>query len=144
MIFFAKIVIFCKSIAGPLIEAYTQSYSFGGRIKLIMCQTRHELNVTIHELSTSWKKTLNGGPYINLSSFWIFVRCMISDGLLFVWKLLVHYYYPFNGDAYLVSILHLFVINCVCSPHLLVLIFYYSLRLSCRFVAHNANIFFIF
>ena len=35
--FFAKIGIFCKSIAGPLSEAYTQTYSFGGRIKLIIC-----------------------------------------------------------------------------------------------------------
>ena len=45
------------------IHAYTQSYSFGGRIILIICQIRHELNVTIQEISTSWKKTLNGGPY---------------------------------------------------------------------------------
>ena len=38
---FAKIGIFCKSIA----------YSFGGRIKLIICQIRHELSVTIHALT---------------------------------------------------------------------------------------------
>ena len=49
MIFFAKIGIFCKSIAGPLSEAYTQSYSFDERIKLIIFQIRHELSVTIHE-----------------------------------------------------------------------------------------------
>ena len=55
MIFFAKIRIFCKSISGPLSEAYTQSYSFGGRIKLIICHIRHNLSVTIHEISTSWK-----------------------------------------------------------------------------------------
>ena len=53
MIFFAKIGIFCKSIAGPLSEAYTQPYSFGGRIKLIICQIRHELSVTIQKISTS-------------------------------------------------------------------------------------------
>ena len=52
----AKIGIFCKSIAGPLsivVQAYTQPYSFGGRIKLIICQIRHELSVTIHEISTT-------------------------------------------------------------------------------------------
>ena len=39
-------------------------YSFGRRIKLIICQIRHELGVTIHDISTSWKKKpLNGGPY---------------------------------------------------------------------------------
>ena len=59
--FFAKIGIFCKSIAGPLpsvVQAYTQPYSFGGRIKLIICQIRHELSVIIHEISTSWKKNV--------------------------------------------------------------------------------------
>ena len=37
--FFAKIAIFCKSIAGPLpsiVQAYTQPYSLGERIKLMM------------------------------------------------------------------------------------------------------------
>ena len=63
----------CKSIAGPLpsvVQAYTQSYSFGGWIKLIICQIGHELSVTIHEISTSWKKkTLDGGPYTNVYNF---------------------------------------------------------------------------
>ena len=66
--FFATIGIFCKSIAGPLssvVQAYTQPYSFGGKIKLIFCQIRHELSVTIHETSTSWKKKLDGGPNTN-------------------------------------------------------------------------------
>ena len=57
--FFGNIDIYCNSIAGPLhsvIEAYTQPYSFHGRIKLIICQIRHELSVTIHEISISWKK----------------------------------------------------------------------------------------
>ena len=31
---------------------------FGGRIKLFICQIRHKLNVTIHEISTSWKKNV--------------------------------------------------------------------------------------
>ena len=64
--FFTKIGIFCKSIEGPLpslVQAYTQPYPFGERIKLIINQIRHKLNVTIHEISTSWKKTLDGGPY---------------------------------------------------------------------------------
>ena len=50
--FFGKIDIFCKSIAGPLpsvVQAYTQPYSFGERIKQIICQIRHEL-------SLSWKR----------------------------------------------------------------------------------------
>ena len=50
------------------IQTYTQPYSFGGRIKLIICQIRHELSVTIHEISTSCKKTLNGGPYITVQN----------------------------------------------------------------------------
>ena len=62
--FLPKIGIFCKSIAGTLSVEYTQPYSFGGRIKLIICQIRHERSVTIHEISTSWKKTLDGGSYI--------------------------------------------------------------------------------
>ena len=51
--FFSKIGIFCKSIAGLLprvVQAYTQPYKFGGRIKLIICQIRHELSVTIHKI----------------------------------------------------------------------------------------------
>ena len=51
----------CQSnvaIFSSIVQAYTQSYSFGGRIKLIICQIRHELSVIIQEISTSWKKTL--------------------------------------------------------------------------------------
>ena len=69
-----------------VVQAYTQPYSFGGRITLIICQIKHELCVTIHEISTSWKKTLDNGPqYISdwsslfcvlLLSFW--VRSSIS------------------------------------------------------------------
>ena len=75
MFFFDKIGIFCKSIAGPLpssVQAYTQPSSFGGRIKLIICHIRHELCLTIHEISTSWKKMLDGGPYIkNFMGAWV-------------------------------------------------------------------------
>ena len=39
-----------------VVQAYTQPYSFGGRIKLIICQIRHELSATIHEISISLKK----------------------------------------------------------------------------------------
>ena len=35
-----------------VVEAYIQSYSFGGRIKLIICQIRHEPSVTTYEIST--------------------------------------------------------------------------------------------
>ena len=58
---FAKIGIFCNANAGSLpsvVQVYTQPYSFGGRIKLIICQIRHGLSVTIHEISTCWKKTI--------------------------------------------------------------------------------------
>ena len=70
--FFAKIGIFCKSIAGPLpsvVQAYMQPYWFGERIKLIICQIRHELSITIHEISTSLiNKTLDPPPqYLFLS-----------------------------------------------------------------------------
>ena len=67
--FFAKMGIFCKSIEGPLVHAYTQPYSFGGRIKLIIYQISYELSVTIHKISSCWKKkTLDGGPcaYLHL------------------------------------------------------------------------------
>ena len=35
----------------------------GREIKLILCQIRHELSVTIHEILVE-EKTLDGGPYI--------------------------------------------------------------------------------
>ena len=58
------------SIADPLpsvVQAYTQPYPFDGSIKLIICQIRHELSVTIHEINTILKnKTLDGGPYIRV------------------------------------------------------------------------------
>ena len=72
MNFLPKMPIYCKSIAGPLrsiVQAYTQSNSFGGSIKLIICQIRHVLSITIHEISTSWKKTLDGGLYTKSKIF---------------------------------------------------------------------------
>ena len=39
-----------------VVQSYTQPYSFGRGIKLIICQIRHELSVTIHKISTSFKK----------------------------------------------------------------------------------------
>ena len=44
------------AIFPSVVQAYTQPYSFGGRIRLIICQIRHELSVTIYEMNTSWKK----------------------------------------------------------------------------------------
>ena len=55
--FFAKIVKSNAAIFPNVVQAYTEPYSFGGRIKLIICQIRHELTVTIHEISRSWKKS---------------------------------------------------------------------------------------
>ena len=53
-----------SSVAFCVVQAHTQPYSFFGRLKLIICQNRHELSVTLHEISTSCKKkTLDGGPY---------------------------------------------------------------------------------
>ena len=52
------------AIFPSVVQAYTQPYSLGGRIKLIICQIRHELGITTHEISTSRKKTLDGGPNI--------------------------------------------------------------------------------
>ena len=46
------------------------TYSFGGRIKLIICHIRHELSFSIHEISTSWKKTLDGEPINFRILFW--------------------------------------------------------------------------
>ena len=37
--------------------------SFGRRMKLIICQIRHKLSVTTHEISSSWKKALCSGFY---------------------------------------------------------------------------------
>ena len=42
-------------------------YSFSCKIKLIVCIIRHELSVTIHEISISWTKMLDGDPFIKLS-----------------------------------------------------------------------------
>ena len=88
--FFAKIGIFCKSMAGQLhsvVQAHTQPYSFGGRIKLIICQIRHELCITIHEISTCWKKKLDGGSITKLQLFDVFfakigIFCESIAGLL--------------------------------------------------------------
>ena len=54
------------AIFPSVIEAYTQGYSCDGRIKLIICRIKHELGLIIHEISTSWIKTLDGGPYRTL------------------------------------------------------------------------------
>ena len=52
-----------KSIAGPLSEAHNHLRSAEG-LKQIICQIRHELSVTIQEISFSWKNPLDGGPNI--------------------------------------------------------------------------------
>ena len=52
-----KIIFLPKSPIFPAYkQAYTQPHSFGGRIKLIICQETHELSVIIHKIVTSWKK----------------------------------------------------------------------------------------
>ena len=51
--FLAKIGKTNVAIFPSVVQAYTQPYSFGEKIKLIICHIRHELSVTIHEISTS-------------------------------------------------------------------------------------------
>ena len=67
------------AIFPSVVQAYTQPYSYGGRIQLIICQIRHELSVSIHEISTSWKKTLGGGPYIYIERLLIITN--LKSGL---------------------------------------------------------------
>ena len=43
---------------------FKRIHLFDGRIKIIICQIKHALSVTIHEISTSCKKRLDGGSYI--------------------------------------------------------------------------------
>ena len=50
------------AIFPSVVQAYTQPYLFGGRTKRIICQIRHELSVTIHEIITSWKKGYMADP----------------------------------------------------------------------------------
>ena len=50
------------AIFPSVVQTYTQPHSFSGRIQLITSQLRPELRVTIHEISTNWKKMLDGGP----------------------------------------------------------------------------------
>ena len=56
MSFIWNMIFFAKSVAALPYVAHTLSYSFGGKIKIIICQIKHEFNVTIHEISTIWKK----------------------------------------------------------------------------------------
>ena len=44
-----------KSLAifPSVVQAYTETYSFGGRIKLVICQIGHDLSVTILEINIS-------------------------------------------------------------------------------------------
>ena len=51
MSFIWKDDFFLSKSAGPLSETKTQ-------LKPIICQIRHELTVTIHEINTSWKKNV--------------------------------------------------------------------------------------
>ena len=54
----SKRVIMIASSTPSVVQAYTQPYSFDGRIKLIICQISHELSVALVK-----RKTLDGGPY---------------------------------------------------------------------------------
>ena len=45
------------AIFPKVVHAYIQTYSFGGRIKLIICQIRHELSITITKKALIENKT---------------------------------------------------------------------------------------
>ena len=76
------------------IQAHTQPYSFGGRIKLIICQIRHELSVTIYEINTSWKKTLDGGHYISR----IFLLLLVQNRISYCWQLSGYAWYCLRSE----------------------------------------------
>ena len=63
-----KMIFFCDKSASSVIRSQVHfpklfKRSFAGSMKLIICQIRHNLSVTIHEISTSWKKKLDSEPY---------------------------------------------------------------------------------
>ena len=105
--FLYKTGIFCKSIAGPLpsiVQVYTQR-----KIKLIICQIRHELSVTIHEISSSWKKTLDGGTYIRISFFFISLTWKTLWNLQRIIKMFIS---NIKFDLWFVIVLRMFVGLC--------------------------------
>ena len=55
MIFFAKTLQSNVAMFPCVVQPCTQPYSFGRKIKLIICQIRHKLSLTIQKISTSWK-----------------------------------------------------------------------------------------
>ena len=71
--FESNVVIFLSDV-----EAYIQTYSSGGRIKLIICQIRHELSITIHEISASWKNVRWRTQY-NIASLNINLTLKVTD-----------------------------------------------------------------
>ena len=71
-----------------IVRAYTQLDSFGGKIKLIICQIRHELSVTIHEISTNWKKVRWRTLY-----FFYFVYLVFMHFVFGRWIFLFHKMY---------------------------------------------------
>ena len=85
--FFAKIVKSNVAIFPSVVQAYTQPYSFGGRIKLIICQIRHELSVTIHEISPSWKNNARWRTLIFFFCCWYTIHCCCYCILISVMRL---------------------------------------------------------
>ena len=81
--FQSKVAIFAS-----IVQAYTQPYSFSGRIKLLICQIRYELSVIIHEISTmlvllAWARPQ---PMKTLKKwriwFWIIVESLLERLLM--------------------------------------------------------------
>ena len=93
MIFFVKIVKSNVAIFPSVVQAYTQSYLFDRRIKLIICQIRHELSVTIHEINSSWIKTLDGRPYT-----WFFMILSAISALKIVFGLFFYFCFQYTTE----------------------------------------------
>ena len=83
-------IIFSKSV----VQSFIQSYSFGGSIKLIICQIRHELSITIHKISTIWKKNVRSRiPYREwfFKSIIIYILIICQTLLLYLNKNVIYF-----------------------------------------------------
>ena len=76
-----------------IVQVYTQPYSFGGRIKLTICQVRHDQSVTFYEISTSWKTMADLIEVKNVSSncFCLTNVIILNQSLCIIWIVLISY-----------------------------------------------------
>ena len=72
------------AIFPSIVQAYTQPCSFVGRIKLIIWQIRHEVSVTIHVISTSWKKNVTWrNQYFKVSAQWKYIYIFLNSSCFY-------------------------------------------------------------